>query len=490
VPVNELFARVDNGEPGAHTVAISQPSAISPAPPSHECKTLACVENTSNTSQFRNALFVGASSDGSRVFFTGEQQLTDSASEGSGNLYLYDFASPVGERLVDVSAGDTSGGGPRVQGVMALSGDGSHVYFVANGVLTGAANGEGQVARDGAENLYVFERDAAFPQGRVAFIAVLPEADQEEWVSLGRPANVTPDGRFLVFTSSGALTPDVTRSDGAQQVFRYDAQTGGLVRISIGEHGFNDDGNGGAGNAQIVLPEKIWEGAGVARTDPTMSHDGAFVFFMSPVALTPGALDSVPIAATERGPAYAENVYEYHEGQVYLISDGRDTSTIFGEACEAEVGPPQSSSVCLLGVDGTGANVFFTTADPLVPQDTDTQLDVYDARVCTSGEPCIAASAPAAAGCVGEGCHGVPGGAPSLAGAGSAVFSGAGNLAPPVSQPAGRPRALSRAQKLARALRACRVERRRRRRTGCEALARKRYGSRPGARSTSHRGGK
>ncbi len=486
VPVNELFARVDNNETGAHTVAISQPSAIQPAPPNNECITPACVENTTNTAQFRAALFTGASSDGSKAFFTSEQQLTDNASEGSDNLYLYDFASPVGERLVDVSAGDTSGGGPGVGGVMALSGDGSHVYFVASGVLTGAANGEGQVARAGVANLYVFERDAAYPRGRVAFIAVLPEADNPEWNVLGEPANVTPDGRFLVFTSSGALTPDTTRTDGAQQVFSYDAQTGGLVRISIGEHGFNDNGNGGAGSAMIAPAAVGFRETTVpARTDPTMSHDGAFVFFMSPVALTPGALDSVQIAATERGPQYAENLYEYHEGQVYLISDGRDTSTAPGAAiCEGSL-----SAVCLLGVDGTGTNVFFTTVDPLVPRDTDTQLDVYDARVCTASEPCIPASAPVPAGCVGEGCHGVPAGAPSLPGAGSAVFSGAGDLAPPVSRPVVRARSLSRAQKLARALRVCR-SRRGRRRAGCEALARKRYGSRSRARSTSHRGGK
>jgi hypothetical protein len=28
-------------------------------------------------------------------------------------------------------------------------------------------------------------------------------------------------------------------------VYRYDAQTGALTRVSIGEDGFNDDGNGG-----------------------------------------------------------------------------------------------------------------------------------------------------------------------------------------------------------------------------------------------------
>ena len=76
-----------------------------------------------------------------------------------------------------MSAGDTSGLGPQVQGVVAISPDGSHVYFVAQGVLTTTANGQGQTATAGANNLYVFERDAAYPDGWTSFIATLPGAD-------------------------------------------------------------------------------------------------------------------------------------------------------------------------------------------------------------------------------------------------------------------------------------------------------------------------
>ena len=47
----------------------------------------------------------------------------------------------TGRELIDVSEGEGGkqvSGGPRVQGVMAISPDGSHVYFVAQGVLTDA----------------------------------------------------------------------------------------------------------------------------------------------------------------------------------------------------------------------------------------------------------------------------------------------------------------------------------------------------------------
>jgi hypothetical protein len=219
------------------------------------------------------------------------------------------------------------------------------------------------------------------------------------------------------------------------QVFRYDALTGRLVRISVGERGFNDNGNAGrggeagTGDASIANPGRFNAlRAGVARPDPTMSHDGSFVFFMSPVGLTPGALNDVQIGTTEYHgrfePTYAQNVYEWHEGHVFLISDGRDVSSDPSGVCQV------FSAVCLLGSDGSGANVFFSTTDSLVPQDTDSQLDVYDARVCTAGAPCIAAPSPVVA-CQGEACRGVPPGAPSLLSAASASFAGAGNLVAP-----------------------------------------------------------
>ncbi len=433
VPANGLFARVDE----SRTVPISARSLL-------ECT----AGSGCSTSPASDAGFVGASVDGSKAFFLDTQQLTNNASEDnrsldtaiSGaetcsqavglngcNLYEYDFADPTGRNLRVVSAGDVSGGGPRVQGVMAVTPDGSRVYFVAKGVLTSATNSQGEAARDGTDNLYVFERDASYPAGRMAFIASLPGVDAREWGGVGgagqaKVVNVTPDGRFLAFTSHGALTTDDSSSTGAAQVFRYDALTGRLVRISVGEEGFNDNGNAGLGDARIVAP--IYR-PGPPRTDPSMSDDGSFVFFESPVALTPGALDDVLLSNRPSEPKYAENVYEWHEGHVHLLSDGRDVTRTFSGPCNS-----QESSVCLLGADVTGRNVFFTTADPLVSEDGDSAVDVYDARVCTAGEPCIAAAGSVAAPCQGEACHGAAPGAPLAAPPGSVAFTGPGNVAP------------------------------------------------------------
>jgi hypothetical protein len=440
VPANTLYARIDNGTPAAHTVLISGRSPSG-------CVTPSCL-----TSPPRDAAFQRFSFDGSKAVFTSTQQLTDTGSEDSQsgdtgaqcenttgpngcNLYLYDFAQPAGPELTAVSAGDSSGGGPRVQGVVAMSPDGSHVYFVAKGVLTGAANNQEQTATDGSENLYVYERDASFPAGHLAFIGALSAANigflgSDQQINWHNPtANVTPDGRFLVFASHARLTSDPPSTSGAAQLFRYDAQTGQLLRLSLGQGGFNDNGNSGRGNVTIV---PVFNS--LTRTNPTMSDDGSYVFFQSPVALTPRALDDVPI---DSGGDFAQNVYEWHNGQVSLISDARDTSATNTLPCGTwqVINEGEVSSVCLMGTNPSGSDVFFTTNDPLVPQDTDTtQLDIYDARICTAESPCIKQSPPLPP-CLGEACHGIPSPTPSNLAPGTSSFNGEGNVTPPASKP-------------------------------------------------------
>jgi hypothetical protein len=92
--------------------------------------------------------------------------------------------------------------------------------------------------------------------------------------------------------------------------------------------------------------------------------------------------------------------------------------------------------------------------------------------VCSPGGTCQAGSVPE----------------PVFGASASATFSGAGNLAPvpPVAtvvKP--KPRVLSRAEKLAAALRACRKKKVKRKRVGCEKQARRAYGARAHAKSSS-----
>jgi hypothetical protein len=329
---NEVYARVDASKADAHTVAISEPSKTDCG----EC----------SLSGKADAEYQGASLDGSEVFFTTTQHLLPGAVGAGADLYRYDFNGPAEGRVTLLSAGDPAGAD--VQRVVRVSDDGSHVYFLARGALTSEPNSFGRHPEAGQESLYVYERDAAHPLGHVAFIGT---------GSVGS-AQATPDGRFLVFESAADLTPDQEGHVEAGQVFEYDAQTGGLIRVSRGQGGYNDDGHSSVYPATIPRSNFKLDWPIKRFTGLAMSADGADVFFTSEDSLTLQALSG------------GANVYEYHEGQVALISGGHDQVSVYNEP-----------AVHLLGTSESGEDVFFETADQLVAEDTDTQLDVYDARI-------------------------------------------------------------------------------------------------------------
>jgi hypothetical protein len=390
----QVFARIANGGPGAHTVAISEPTKSECA----ACAAFAEAEGMTGT-----ASFDGASEDGSKVFFTRDGETGD-------NLYEYELDAPEGERMVNVTAGDgtVSKPSPELRGVVQVSPDGSHVYFVAGGVLTHTPSYAGLSAQPGANNLYLYERDAEYPEGRTVFIAALSPEDDGLWGSEGIGSNVTPDGRYLVLVSHALLTPD--DSNPQAQVFEYDAQANTMVRVSIGQDGYNDDGNAAeARPPQIAYPRgyaTVYSPAyspGAYAGSLTVSADGSYVFFESPLGLTPQALNNASLSGE---PGFAGNVYEYHAGSVYLISDGQDTNSA-------------SHGSALDGADLSGRDVFFSTVDRLVAQDTDTNVDVYDARI-DGGFP----APPAPEECSGDACQGQLGSAPVLLSPGSEFQQG------------------------------------------------------------------
>jgi hypothetical protein len=413
-----------------------------------------------------DATFQGASQDGSKVFFLTVQPLRNSDTDTKTDLYEAELegegkVAHIG-KLVQVSHDPNAGQAAEVQGVVRVSEDGSHVYFVAKGVLTLDRNGLGQEAEAGEDNLYVYNTATQ----QTAFVAILSEADAGDWAeSGGQEVQATPNGRFLAFSSHADLTPDDTST--ATQLFRYDAETGDLIRVSVGQNGFNSNGNTSAFGAK--LPRFGISGA--ARSGLAISDDGSYVVFQSADGLTPQALNGQmgEVVYEEEGEIrtasyFANNVYEYHDGNVSLVSDGNDaTAKLLG------------SSVELIGTTPSGGDVFFQGADRLVRQDTDTQLDVYDARIGGGF------SAPTFAPCLGEACQGAVGAPPLVPSIGSSTLSGGGNLSPkpevkPVLKPKPKARPLTRVQKLANALKAC-GRQPKKRQASCRTRARKRYGA-------------
>lgn len=138
--LTEIYDRIE----GAETIEISRPApGANPANPTAQ-----------------PATFWAASDDGSHIFFTSSAELTSESNTGPANegsdLYEYDLED---EELSDLSVDSTDPTGAGVLGVLGASRDGSYVYFAADGQLV---PGEGEVGKpniyvvhDGGAPVYV-----------------------------------------------------------------------------------------------------------------------------------------------------------------------------------------------------------------------------------------------------------------------------------------------------------------------------------------------
>ena len=390
-----------------------------------------------------SAYFKGASEDGSKVFFTTSAPLVNGDEDAGNDLYMASVGCPVSELgceagkrevtgLVQVSHDPVASQAAEVQGVVNIARDGSHVYFVARGVLTGEGpTGEGAQSQPvgGADNLYVYDSVS----GKTVFVADLcsgpgrsgavgdvrcPRDLQEGeskandktllWEKLSE-AQSTPDGGFLVFATYGQLVGGDT--DTAKDVYRYDAQTGALERVSVGEDDYDANGNNNEFDANIEhgamgLAEGLVDFQQEMATR-AVSEDGSRIVFSTAEPLSPDATNG------------KVNIYEWHEGTVSLISSG--TSEENDEHAM---------------ITTSGRDVFFTTSQGLVRQDTDGLSDFYDARL---GGGFAAVPAPAEP-CEGDACQGPLTNPAPLLVPGSVSQAPGGNFAEPVPAVKVKPR--------------------------------------------------
>lgn len=417
---HQLFVRLD----GTRTIELSRPVSQG------VCAEVPCP----GASERPEAIFAGASEDGSKVFFTIPAPLVEGDGDTSNTLYLAKIGCPREEAcevsqkqvtsLVRVSRA-RAGEAAEVKGIVRSSSDGSHIYFVATGLLTEESGPEGSRAQVGADNLYVYETGT----GKVSFIADLcsgagtsgsvrdawcPSALRGEqqndvglWTSAGHTEEAEAQvntceraveeciaerepGRFLVFSTYAQLIHHGVSADtdSAKDVYRYDAQSKALDRVSIGEAGFGANGN--CNDAQVAacaasishsVADMGSESIYAQRQMPTraMSEDGSRIVFGSIGALSPSAVNGLA------------DVYEWHkeaslgEGAVSLVSTGTSPT-------------PDRQPV----ITPSGGGIFFTTTQGLSARDTDGLEDVYDARA-GGGFPAEAVGHEA---CGGEACYG------------------------------------------------------------------------------------
>lgn len=456
--LTEVYDRIEGGE----TIELSAPAPAS----------------SPKNATAEPSRFWAASADGSRVFFTSSAELTTRSNTGTANdgetLYEYDLTSQtLTDLTVDANAAD-SATGARVLGVVGASTDGTYVYFVAEGQL---AQGQGV---DGQPNLYVVH-----DRGAPHFIATLSSADSRDWsaYSAELEAYVTPDGGHLAFMSRASLAAanfssgydnaDRTSGEPDSEVYEYSAPSSSAeARGAAGEivcGSCDPSGARPAGGAFIAGVASEGSASTGLYHVRSLSQDGGRLFFTSP-----------PVTGEDSPQVGAETpytkVYEYERdgeggcvnehGCVYLITS-----------------PTNSADDFFLDASATGEDVFFATLSQLVPGDRDHYRDVYDARVDGGLTP-AQGEAECPSGCRASGSP--PPSAPLLL---SGFGGPSGNLLPPagVVKPLSRSKLKpsTKAQLLAKALKACRRDSNRKTRAACVKRAEKRHGRHANVKTTA-----
>jgi hypothetical protein len=438
------------------------------------------------------------SADGSRVFWSGESGQVYVRIDGDETVELQDHvgkfltATPDGSKVLlsdgcvydlqhkECEADLTEGQGG-FEGILGAAEDLSHVYFIDTKALSGGAeNANHEHAEEGKFNLYAWERGAG-----PSFIGRLATRDNQVTFGAGawratvsaRTAQVSPDGRYLAFMSQAPLTPGfVNEAKSGEcgllegpvcfEVFEYDTSSASLSCVSCNPSG-----------QQPLGPSNLSLIRGIPGSPP----------LRQPANLTPAGngrlfFESQDVLSQRDTNGSIQDVYEWEPdgvgscaragGCVFLISSGN-----------------AANDSMFLDSSADGNDAFLVTRERLLPRDQNDQLDLYDARAPHVPGEAVGFNEGETAPCAGEACRGpLSSPAESLA-PGSSIFSGPGNFALSFSAPP-KPKPLARAQKLAKALKAC-AKKPPKKRRACRAQAKKRYGPiKARTKPKSHKGGK
>ncbi len=272
------------------------------------------------TGNVRDTQFVAASADAQHVVFESATHLLPADAGRIAGGDAYEFAGSE-LRLVGVD----SAGAP-LSACGSLVGDGTQ----ADVPLTHPVSADG--------NRIWLSAPATSDCGEPTRVYVRENGTQTVEASISRctrpdcspPADVqfagaTPDGSSAFLITAQQLTNDDV--DDGVDLYRYDLADHALTRLSIGPAGVSADVDGSV----------------VASSD-----DGTLVYFVASGALVPG-----------QGEAGHPNLYLSDHGTLRFIATADDLD------------------LHRAAVSSDGRVLAFATAAPLLPSDTDAQIDVY-----------------------------------------------------------------------------------------------------------------
>ena len=398
------------------------------------------------------ATFQGATPDGRRAYFVANAGLTTPSSSEGRDLYeCHILAGPECE-LRDLSvapegaakAGALIAGGPPAS-LVGMADDGSRAYFIARGQLEageGPTLGENETAN--SYSLYEYAEES----GEARYLATVTGANATSLTlaaGAGATARASPDGRYLLFESSAKVTS--YESGGAPEAYLYDAEAGSeeaaITCVSCRQDG----------EASINAP-----GGLSLLQGPSLAIRGGepLAFFRSRDALAAGATDG------------EWSLYEWSHGQVFKVATEKPGAST----------PGHPETLSLIGANADATDLYFFDSAALNWENPEGRNAAWDARIGGGFQEPPAAPAPCDPSAEGS-CQGPAAPAPSSPAAGSAGFSGEGNVKTAAAgSPASRctagarkaKRQSARARKLRRKARALE---RRGRRAAARKLARK-----------------
>lgn len=339
--------------------------------------------------------FIGATADGSKVFFRTATSLdpADDADGNNGDLDIYRWTRSGGAVcLTCVVPNAAVSPSTNEHYNVAASEDGSHVYFTSPNQLADAP----AAADATAPNLYVW-RDDGTSHGTIHFIA---RVDYVDPLIRGTAGEVTPDGNVLVFRSHqpGLDALSGTTNGGFYEYYRYDDRDGSVTCISCPP---------GGATPTVDVPQA----APLPVSTPIMapmhivSDDGRTVVFSTDEALVPADVNDGP------------DLYEWHDGTVGLITSG---TMQYGAT---EIPRIITISPSRPGIP-SGRDILFEDYAPLTAEVQGGAKRLYDARI-DGGFPPPPAPLP---GCVDDACQAAPPAPPSLLEPPSLSFTGTGNV--------------------------------------------------------------
>ncbi len=357
------------------------------------------------------------------------------------DLYVYDA---VTGSLTDLSVAAGAGEQAQVQSlVLGASEDGSVVYFVAKGILaSGAEPGrENLYVESRAGSTWSSPRLVAVLSDEDSKDRGEPDRFSQRPTLM--TSRVSPNGQYLAFMSDVSLKTsnfpqgyDNRDANGGQpdeEVFLYDEATGQLRCVSCNPTGARPDGlfdQRTSEHGPLVDRHSLWNGRwlaasipgwtavepvvrqGVSPVESRLLSDEGRLFFDSADALVPQDTNG------------REDAYEYEPQGVGSCGRSGGCVSLISSGTSGE-------ESAFMDASKSGDDVFFLTASRLVTQDVDTSDDVYDAHVCSMSVPCVSAPVSPPECTSGDACKAAPSLQPAIFGApASATFSGAGNVAP------------------------------------------------------------